>query len=60
MFLINKYGSEDIVLGIRRNSNEINVKVTPVCVGNDEYKIGIWVRDDSQGIGTLTYIVSAD
>ena len=55
-FLINKYGSKDIILGIRRNGNEIKVKVTPVCVGNNEYKIGIWVRDDSQGIGTLTFI----
>lgn len=55
-FLINKYGSEDIILGIKRNGNDIKVRITPVCVGNGEYKIGIWVRDDSQGIGTLTYL----
>lgn len=55
-FLINKYGSEDIVLGIRRNGQLINVLVTPVCTGVNQYKAGIWVRDDSQGIGTLTYI----
>lgn len=55
-FLINKYGSEDIVLGVRRNGSDLKVKITPVCVANDEYKIGIWVRDDSQGIGTLTYL----
>lgn len=55
-FLINKYGEKDIVLGIRRNGSKISVKVTPVCVGINEYKIGVWVRDDSQGIGTLTYI----
>ena len=55
-FLINKYGSEDIVLGIKRNGQLINVLVTPVCTGVNQYKAGIWVRDDSQGIGTLTYI----
>lgn len=55
-FLINKYGSEDIILGVKRNGSDLKVKITPVCVGNGEYKIGIWVRDDSQGIGTLTYL----
>lgn len=55
-FLINKYGSEDIILGIKRNGQLINVLVTPVCTGVNQYKAGIWVRDDSQGIGTLTYI----
>ena len=56
IFLINKYGSEDIIFKIRRNDQIISVKVKPVCTGVDEYKAGIWVRDDSQGIGTLTYI----
>lgn len=55
-FLINKYGSEDIVLGIRRDGQLINVLIKPVCTGVNQYKAGIWVRDDSQGIGTLTYL----
>lgn len=55
-FLVNKYGSNDIVLGIRRNNEVIDVKIKPINTGNDEYKLGIWVRDDTQGIGTLTYI----
>lgn len=56
IFLINKYGQDNIILGLRRNGKLVNVKVKPVCCGNDEYKLGIWVRDDSQGIGTMTYI----
>lgn len=56
MFLINKYGSEDIVLGIRRNEQLIQVQISPVCTAENQYKAGIWVRDDSQGIGTLTYL----
>lgn len=55
-YLINKYGNDDIVLGVKRGERDLQVKVTPVCVGINEYKIGIWVRDDSQGIGTLTYL----
>ena len=56
IFLINKYGKDDIVLKVRRNNEIICVKVKPVSTGVNEYKAGIWVRDDSQGIGTLTYI----
>lgn len=55
-FLINKYGNEDLTLTIRREGELIDVKISPVCVGAEQYKIGVWVKDDSQGIGTMTYI----
>lgn len=54
LFLINKYGEKSIVLTLNRNGKEIQVKVTPVKTGDNEYKMGIWVRDDTQGIGTMT------
>lgn len=53
---INAYGADEVVLGIRRNGEAIDLKVKPVEVGVDKYQLGIWVRDDTQGIGTLTYI----
>lgn len=56
-FLVNKYGNNPITLTILRDGEEIDVKIIPVCVGRDEYKIGVWVKDDSQGIGTMTYIM---
>lgn len=56
LFLINKYGDKDITVGIRRNGEEFQVLVTPVKVKGGEYKIGVWARDDTQGIGTLTYM----
>ncbi|MBD5136195.1 MAG: SpoIVB peptidase [Lachnospiraceae bacterium] len=56
IFLVNKYGSDDIVLGIRRNGQIIKVLINPVETAVSEYKMGIWVRDDTQGIGTLTFI----
>lgn len=58
LFLINKYGNEDVILSINRNEKDIRVKITPVQTGEDEYKMGIWVRDDTQGIGTMTYLTS--
>lgn len=56
IFLVNKYGSDDIVLEVRRNGQIIKVLINPVETAVSEYKMGIWVRDDTQGIGTLTFI----
>ena len=53
---IESNGNNDIILSIRRDSDVFDVRVIPVNTGNNEYKLGIWVRDDTQGIGTLTYI----
>ena len=53
---VNNCKSQDIVLTIRRNEEIIDVKITPVQISADEYKLGLWVRDDTQGIGTVTYV----
>ncbi len=53
---IQKSGGKDVRLEIRRNGEIVNVKVTPVITTDGNYKIGTWIRDDTQGIGTLTYI----
>ena len=46
----------DIVLKLRRNGKTIEVKTTAVVDSAGERKLGIWVRDNIQGIGTLTYV----
>ncbi|MCI9051096.1 MAG: SpoIVB peptidase [Lachnospiraceae bacterium] len=51
-------GGKEMILTIRRNEEEMNVKITPVETEPEEYKLGIWVRDDAQGIGTLTYLTA--
>ena len=53
---INKLGDQNIVLGLIRNNENIEVRLLPVKDASGEYKIGTWIRDDAQGIGTLTYI----
>ena len=57
-FLLQKYGDKDVVLTLRRNNECMDVKLTPVRIGENQYKLGIWVRDDSQGIGTMTFITN--
>ena len=47
---------EDVILTVRRNEEKINVRVTPAECEDGCYRAGIWVRDDTQGIGTLTFI----
>ena len=47
---------EDVVLGIRRNGETTEVKIQPVAAPGGVYRLGIWVRDNTQGIGTLTYV----
>lgn len=53
---INESGGQEIILNVRRNGEIINLKLQPVMTGEDEYKLGLWVRDDTQGIGTMTYV----
>lgn len=53
---INQYGKEEITLEIKRGNETINCKIKPVNTGENEYKIGVWVKDNLQGIGTLTFI----
>ena len=48
--------SEDVVLQIRREEEEIDVKIKAVQTAEGDYKLGIWVRDSVQGLGTITFI----
>ncbi len=47
---------KEAILKIRRKEEMLEVKVNPVKAADGTYKLGIWTREDTQGIGTLTYI----
>lgn len=49
-------GSDYIRLNVRRDGENFEVKIKPVKDSEGTYKIGVWVRDDCQGLGTLTYV----
>lgn len=49
-------GGETLVFEVIRKGECIEVKVDPVETDAGIYKVGIWVRDDLQGLGTITYI----
>lgn len=53
--LIEEYEEESMVLTIKRNGEITDVMVKPEYNQNKEKKLGIWIRDNAQGIGTMTY-----
>lgn len=53
--LIDEYGTNKIVLDVVRNKQKQSISIMPIETNKGEYKLGIWVRDDTQGVGTLTY-----
>lgn len=53
---IEKSHGEPVVLTIRRNGEKFDVAVNPVQNQNASYKLGIWVRDNAQGVGTMTFV----
>lgn len=47
---------QNLILKIRRGEEELYVMTKPELNENGEYKLGIWVRDNAQGVGTMTYV----
>ena len=56
METISRCEGEGLELEIERNHKIIPVEVIPKADRQGEYKLGIWVRDNAQGIGTLTFV----
>ncbi|MGI6731222.1 MAG: SpoIVB peptidase [Anaerovoracaceae bacterium] len=58
--IVNKL-KRDITLKVLRKDDILNIKLTPVLSANDNlYKIGVWVKDKTAGIGTLTFYDPTD
>lgn len=53
---VEESGGERLVLTVRRGSEEFELGIDPQMNQSGEYKIGIWVRDNAQGVGTLTFV----
>ena len=53
---VNQTGGGRVTLQIRRGQEKMSVSMNPVAAEDGTYKLGAWVRDDTQGIGTMTYL----
>ena len=45
-----------VEIGVVRETEELSFSIMPVRNSEGKYKLGIWVKDDISGIGTLTYV----
>lgn len=54
--LLNDCNGENISVKFVRDNESMNVDVTPVQNRDGTYMLGLWVKDDISGIGTLTFI----
>ena len=55
-YLINENKEKIVTLTVKNNNITKKISIKPVSDKNGNYMLGIWVRDDSQGIGTVTFI----
>lgn len=53
---VQKSEGKEIKLTFRRKEEEITKVIKPIQTASGEYKLGIWIRDNTQGIGTMTYV----
>ena len=54
---INQGQGESVILTVQRKAKMMQIKIKPERSKMDHmYKIGTWIRDNTQGIGTMTYV----
>lgn len=54
--IVDGSNGETLELDVIREENLIKLSLVPMLTQDGSYKLGIWVRDNIQGIGTLTYV----
>lgn len=54
--VVNSCAGNPVEITILRNDIEQVVTVTPVLSDKGSYMLGVWVKDDISGIGTLTFV----
>ena len=51
MDLVEHLDGEKVLLTVRRENTILEKKLTPVQISKGNYRLGIWVRDNVQGLG---------
>ncbi|MBQ9232829.1 MAG: hypothetical protein IJ167_02170, partial [Lachnospiraceae bacterium] len=53
---VDECGGNTVDIGVVRDREELHFNVMPAMNSEGKYKLGLWVKDDISGIGTLTYV----
>lgn len=56
--MVEDCGGQPVVLTVRRGGEIFDIEVQPYQNQSGEYKLGVWVRDNAQGVGTMTFVDS--
>lgn len=52
---INSSNGNAVTLTYERDGNKYNTNIIPTKTDEDEYKLGLWVRDAASGVGTISF-----
>ena len=55
MTLVEESGGAPLTVVARRDNKTLTVTVTPVLATDGHYRVGMWVRDSTAGLGTMTF-----
>lgn len=55
---VEQSGGNDLILDVRRNQETFQVKLRPILTAGNTYRLGVWVRDNTQGIGMVTFLTA--
>lgn len=54
--LVEESGNRPLTLTVLRDNKNVEVKITPAFdIYEKKYRLGLWLRDSTAGIGTITY-----
>ena len=54
--MIEQSKGREVKLNVIRGEQIVSLKIIPKLNSEGKYKIGVWIKDDLQGVGTLTYL----
>ena len=52
---VNQSNGKDITIKYMRQNKELETSIVPAKTKDNEYKLGLWVRDAAAGVGTATF-----
>lgn len=55
--ILKKYSGGELMLSVSRNGEKLEIGILPALdIQTNTYKLGLWVKEDAVGIGTLTFV----
>ena len=54
---VNQTKGKEILIKYMRQDEELETSIIPAKTKDDEYKLGLWVRDAAAGVGTATFYI---